>query len=479
MQGTASFHFSECSFDPTQNTLQVSGNTVTLEQKLADLLLVFCQSDNLIIPKDTLIDAVWQNRIVNDDSLSVAVSKLRKLLGDNRQSPVYIKTIPGKGYQWLPETHREEPRRASSPNVEPQPELSGSRRRWPVFFLTAALLVAGGMAAIFTQPDVTDVPADAPKVIQTLSQAEASLAKGEPDDLRDAISLYREVLNDYPENVHALLGVAKAKLDIASNDMYESMPLYLDEVTALLTMVLELEPQNDQAWIELARLEFLGNWNVEAAENAYEKAIEFGPEEPQHYLSYTEYLLSLGRFEETESLLATLRARHPGYYQYLNMSFVYFMRKDMGLAKSEIQRLKNSEASSDSFIKMEHRIAVIERNNELAFDTFRTLALADGMSESALRSYRQVFEQGGLKALFQQLLEDQVTFNVGHYRPPMSFARYAIVAEQYDEAIRYLRESIERHQSVALLVSVDPHFDALRSHPDYEEVMTLLPPPLR
>ena len=92
------YHFAGKTFIPARNLL-IEGNTEqVLEQRVSDLLLAFCQQPNQELSKNELITLVWPDRVVNEDSLSVAISKLRKALGDNRHNPAYIKTLSGRGY---------------------------------------------------------------------------------------------------------------------------------------------------------------------------------------------------------------------------------------------------------------------------------------------------------------------------------------------------------------------------------------------
>ena len=67
--------------------------TVT-EYKILSKLI----SERSIITRAALLDALWDvdSRFVDDNTLSVHISRLREKVGGN-----HIKTIRGVGYQWL------------------------------------------------------------------------------------------------------------------------------------------------------------------------------------------------------------------------------------------------------------------------------------------------------------------------------------------------------------------------------------------
>lgn len=56
-----------------------------------------------VISRQAFLDAVWSDRIVNEDALSRTIAELRKLLGDSASQAKYIKTRPKKGYQFVTE----------------------------------------------------------------------------------------------------------------------------------------------------------------------------------------------------------------------------------------------------------------------------------------------------------------------------------------------------------------------------------------
>lgn len=54
-----------------------------------------------IVPRDTLLDQVWDGgEFVDENTLSVAVRRLRAKLEENPRSPRYIQTVYGVGYIW-------------------------------------------------------------------------------------------------------------------------------------------------------------------------------------------------------------------------------------------------------------------------------------------------------------------------------------------------------------------------------------------
>ena len=54
-----------------------------------------------MVGKDELMKAVWPHNIVEDNNLNQAISTVRRALGDSRDSPRFIVTVAGRGYQFI------------------------------------------------------------------------------------------------------------------------------------------------------------------------------------------------------------------------------------------------------------------------------------------------------------------------------------------------------------------------------------------
>lgn len=72
-----------------------------LDSKVMQLLVYLIDNRDRVVTRGELLDQLWINQIVADDVLNVAMSSLRKALGDDFKTPFYIKTLPRKGYQLI------------------------------------------------------------------------------------------------------------------------------------------------------------------------------------------------------------------------------------------------------------------------------------------------------------------------------------------------------------------------------------------
>lgn len=74
---------------------------LAVSPKHLDLLLYFLDHAGELITKEALLDELWPDANVTENSLTQAVSELRDALGDEPASPQFIKTVARRGYRFV------------------------------------------------------------------------------------------------------------------------------------------------------------------------------------------------------------------------------------------------------------------------------------------------------------------------------------------------------------------------------------------
>ncbi|TIT31844.1 MAG: adenylate cyclase, partial [Mesorhizobium sp.] len=73
-----------------------SGHAIALRPQAIEVLKVLAARPGKIVTKDELMQTVWGNIAVTDDSLVQCVIEIRKALGDERHE--IVRTLPKRGY---------------------------------------------------------------------------------------------------------------------------------------------------------------------------------------------------------------------------------------------------------------------------------------------------------------------------------------------------------------------------------------------
>src|ERR1700690_2461913 len=95
------FNFADVEVREREFSIVKAGELLPVEPKAFRVLLFLLRSPHRLITKDELLDAVWSDCAVSDNSLTRCVALLRRSLGDDTREPRFIATVPTVGYRFL------------------------------------------------------------------------------------------------------------------------------------------------------------------------------------------------------------------------------------------------------------------------------------------------------------------------------------------------------------------------------------------
>ncbi|MBO6576824.1 MAG: winged helix-turn-helix domain-containing protein [Rhodothermales bacterium] len=86
---------------PHNHRLVDRAGSVRIDPKLMDLLVCLADAPGETLQRAELLGRVWTGVVVSDDTLNQAISRLRRILGDDSRAPRYIETVPRVGYRLI------------------------------------------------------------------------------------------------------------------------------------------------------------------------------------------------------------------------------------------------------------------------------------------------------------------------------------------------------------------------------------------
>jgi DNA-binding winged helix-turn-helix (wHTH) protein len=89
--------------DLERGELRREGARLRLQEKPFQVLAVLLEQAGELVLRDELCQRLWaSDSTVNyDANLNTALNKLRQALGDSADAPVYIETVPRRGYRFV------------------------------------------------------------------------------------------------------------------------------------------------------------------------------------------------------------------------------------------------------------------------------------------------------------------------------------------------------------------------------------------
>jgi DNA-binding winged helix-turn-helix (wHTH) protein len=97
------FSFGAFEADPVSGELRKHGLRVKLHAQPFQVLVMLLERPSELVTRDDLRQRLWGSDIFIDfdHGLNSAVNKIREALNDSASRPVYIETVPGRGYRFI------------------------------------------------------------------------------------------------------------------------------------------------------------------------------------------------------------------------------------------------------------------------------------------------------------------------------------------------------------------------------------------
>jgi eukaryotic-like serine/threonine-protein kinase len=144
--GFHTVRFGEFEADLRVGEIRRAGSRIKLQDQPFKILQILLEKPGNVVSREELQSRIWPEDSYGDfdHAVNVAVGKLRTALGDSAENPVFIETVPRRGYRFVaavdaPPVH---PFPAASPHVDDAGGTADSRRRFRAQrFLILALAV--------------------------------------------------------------------------------------------------------------------------------------------------------------------------------------------------------------------------------------------------------------------------------------------------------------------------------------------------
>ncbi len=111
------FQVADWRIEPDLNRIVRGEDVVSVEPKVLQVLEFLADHAGEVLPKESIVRAVWPETFVSDGILTYSIAELRKAFGDDAKNPHVIQTIPRKGYRLIAAVAQKAPAARLLPSV--------------------------------------------------------------------------------------------------------------------------------------------------------------------------------------------------------------------------------------------------------------------------------------------------------------------------------------------------------------------------
>ena len=292
------------------------------------------------------------------------------------------------------------------------------------------------------------------------------------EGLNCAVDLFTQSIVNDPHYAEAYAGLADAYLLLRQ---YGHMPNSeaFPRALAAAKQAIALDDASPDAHRSIAFILRFWNWDMEAAEKEFRRAIELNPNDSLSHHWYATALLSSNRYREAMTEIDIARKLEPQSVSVLADRGLILSMMD---AHAGAVALKQAEEAQPSFLSTHVYLAgtylqMEDYENFLAESRMGAELSHNTAMIDALEAAQKTLATKGPKPMLRQLAGDFAPLADRGAVPAYGTARLFALAGEPGQAMRYLRMACEHREPGFLNVADDHAFKLLRSSGEYNSLI--------
>jgi DNA-binding winged helix-turn-helix (wHTH) protein len=445
MTDRASYDLGGCVFEPFNARLLRGTDVTPLTAKASDMLLALVRHENVIVPKDALMSAVWPGLAVEENNLNQQISALRKAL-TACNAGVSIETVPRRGYRLSGPVQAIEPPPAAAAVDRPV-----RTRRWIVVgagMVIVAIAVGAPLAWRWRSP-AGPPPPDARAASTTLVHRAEEFRRAGNE--RAAVAELKEAIRVDPSNANAYAALAFA-LQAADREAARRS--------------VELDPACAGCRGAYGFFLFYHDWQFAAAEEQFREAIRLAPGQAGIRPAYAMLLAVTGRPDAAIEQVDVGLASDPYQVSWLEIraSALYYARRyEESIATSD-RALAIAKTHGPAWDWRSKALFQLGRGREGVH------ALAQTLLVDHSRELEQAVARGGMEGGLRKALELTGDWR-GRVEHAWRRAGWRALLHDRDGAVEELERACENRRFNAINLGADPVYDDVRKLPRFQSLL--------
>jgi DNA-binding winged helix-turn-helix (wHTH) protein/Tfp pilus assembly protein PilF len=503
----ASYSFGPFRLHPNEHLLLRGDAPIPLAPKTYELLTMLVTRHGRLITRDELMKAIWPDSFVEEINLTVNISLLRKLLGEQPDGKVYIITVPKRGYRFdapvvesLPPCDAPQKPTAHENVPEPEPQsarLTGTRPpdlittpavipevqsrpllKWATFSV-AVIVLAACAWLVYRWPDPRQDPRPAsrepasPLAYEAYAKGRAQLSKRTMASTQQSLELFQQAIDAEPHYAAAYSGLADAYILAGSyGNSFLAPQVAMPKAKLAAQKALALDETSAESHTSLAYIKLVYDWDWSGAENEFKRALALDPSYVSAHHWYSHELMAEGRIAESHQQSEMALALAPAdVLMNEHMAWHHLMAREYDRAIP--QALKAIELNPD-FVQA-HRV--------LGLGYLYTNRLADACAEfqkgaelshndPVARAYlARCYARAHRTADARNILDALISASSERYISAAEIAGVYAALGDANNSIEWLDKACSEHAGALVYLNIDPVYDRMRRDPRFQAIV--------
>lgn len=365
----------------------------------------------------------------------------------------------------------------------PQAAASGAVHRafWriPIIVFLPIVLTAGFLHSLRTTPQHPAHPApvssDSEKQIahDLYLRGRFEWSKRTPDSLNRALDDFTQAIVHDPASAQAYVGLADTYNLLREDSLMPGNDAFQRAIVASKKAV-ELDDSLAEAHRSLAFDELWGNWDFQAGEKEFRRAIELNPRDPLAHLWFANAFAGPGWFPICMREIDRAQELDPAASVVLAGKGQMLI--DMGQSEQGIEMLKQVERTNPDFPAPHRYLAnqyfALRQYSDFLIESRKLAELTrDPVLKATTAAASDGFSRDGERGLLERLYTMQLKYRAAGSFDGTHLARTCIRMGKKDEALQLLRADYASHNPEFLIIHADLVLTELKNEPAYQELV--------
>jgi TolB-like protein/DNA-binding winged helix-turn-helix (wHTH) protein len=266
------------------------------------------------------------------------------------------------------------------------------------------------------------------------------------------------------------LGLAYAYLPMALTSGMPSWEVVPKAKEAALRAV-ELDPGNSEGYVMLGLISFWYEWDWQAAEKYYQRALDLDPKSAAAHFAYAHLLSNSGRHERALAEIKVARELDPlSLRTNAQEGQILFFAKDYDNALHSLQKTIDLDSNfwlSHIFISRVYTEKGM--HSEALAEATKAAELSGNSQSQAYRAY--ALAKWGKLSEARAILAELLKSSTEKYVPSYNIALVYNAVGEPKRALDYLEKGFSERDVRMVFLKVEPQWDSLRSEPRFVDLI--------
>ncbi|MCA1576267.1 MAG: protein kinase [Acidobacteria bacterium] len=283
-----------------------------------------------------------------------------------------------------------------------------------------------------------------------------------------AIDSFSQAVEVDPDYAQAYAGLASVYNQISST--YMPATEAMSKSKAAVQKALALDSSLPEAHVALAEVYWWGDWNFDAAEREFKRAVELSPNEPTIQVEYANFLARLGRKDEAMRFANRALQLDPvSPFVNANLGSILYVTRQYERLPDHANKMLELDPNSRSAHGWLGFTYLQKRQYDQAIAAYQKSV--DMTNGEGLSQLGYAYGLAGRRTEALKALSDLQSISHGRYATPDRVARIYVGLGDKDRAFEWLHQAYAERSDYLTRLKADPTLDSLRPDPRFQELL--------